>query len=161
MTVTERHLRSPEGICACDTFPGDQMNETLRRDLTSALRGWLVRERTEAEQAAFQTWKDQRAAGTPVNYLPSSLAMDVSHVLIVSETLLVIFDWPEAPGRHFAYAEELEDLSELDVEGWGATLIAHIDETIGPGFGEQYSLVQIGDLEVLVQNLGPVATGRP
>ena len=75
------------------------MNETLRRDLVSTLQGWLVRKRTETEQAAFQTWKDQRAswkderaAGITVDFLPSTLIMDVSHVLIVGETLFDIFD---------------------------------------------------------------------
>jgi hypothetical protein len=135
------------------------MNETLRPDLVSTLQGWLVRERTDTEQAAFQTWKDQRAswkderaAGVTVDFLPSTLIMDVSHILIVGETPFVIFDWLEEPGRHFAYPEELEDLNELGAEGWASILVVRIDETIGPGFAEQYSLVKVGDLEILVQD---------
>ncbi len=77
--------------------------------------------------------------------------MDITNVEILGETLLVAFGWPLSPGPIYVYAEELEDLSELDVEAWAGILIAHPDETIGPGFEDHYDLLKVGSLNVLVQ----------
>ena len=78
--------------------------------------------------------------------------MNVIDVTVFGETLLVGFDWPLAPGRTFVYVEDLEDLSELGAEGWAGILIAHLDKTIGRGFEDQYELLKVGSLEVLVQD---------
>jgi hypothetical protein len=129
------------------------MDESMRHDLARTLRECLTAELSASDREnvrALISNSDTSRATT--GFVPGTFIMNVIDVTIFGETLLVGFDWPLTPGRTFVYAEDLEDLSEIGPESWAGILIAHLDETIGMGFEDQYELLKVGDLEVLVQD---------